>query len=101
MDARYNMNSLLLEAIQEIAIEMVVDPSFVEKDFYAVHVLSKIAEIQIPDVEIVFTGGTSLSKAYGLSISPIYLLKNFSYSRNSSENRLKPTFPIFAALIGI
>ena len=44
------MNSLLLEAIQEIAIEMVVDPSFVEKDFYAVHVLSKIAEIQIPDL---------------------------------------------------
>ena len=66
MDARYNMNSLLLEAIQEIAIEMVVDPFFVEKDFYAVHVLSKIAEIQIPDVEIVFTGGTSLSKAYRL-----------------------------------
>ena len=60
------MNSFLIEAIQDIAIEMVVDPSFIEKDFYAVHVLFKIAEIQIPNVEIVFTGGTSLSKAYGL-----------------------------------
>lgn len=41
-------------------------------------------------------GRPMVLKVLRLSISPIYLLKNFSYSRNSSENRLEPTFPIFA-----
>ena len=39
------MNSFLLETIQEVAIEMVVDPSFVEKDYYAVHVFSEISNM--------------------------------------------------------
>lgn len=35
------MNSFLLEATQEITIELGVDPSFVEKDFYAIQVASR------------------------------------------------------------
>lgn len=51
-------------AFEELAIELGVDPSFVEKDWYATELLVEIAKIDFAPV--VFTGGTSLSKAYGL-----------------------------------
>lgn len=49
---------------EELAIELGVDPSFVEKDWYATALLAEISKIDFAPV--VFTGGTSLSKAYGL-----------------------------------
>lgn len=52
------------DVLEEIAIELGVDPSFVEKDWFAVELLTAISSIETP--EIIFTGGTSLSKAYGL-----------------------------------
>lgn len=52
------------ELFEDIATELGVDPSFVEKDWFAVQVLTHIASLEIP--QIIFTGGTSLSKAYGL-----------------------------------
>lgn len=52
------------EIFQEIAIELAVDPSFVEKDWYAVKLLSVFSDVDF--VDIVFTGGTSLSKGYNL-----------------------------------
>ena len=54
------------ELIQEIAIELGVNPSFVEKDWYAVQVLKLISEYNHSDITPVFSGGTSLSKGYGL-----------------------------------
>lgn len=58
-------------AIEDVAAELGVDPAFVEKDWYAVQVLSAIAGIDHPEMAPVFCGGTSLTKAYGL-------LKRFS-----------------------
>ncbi len=53
--------------IQDISSELGIDPSFIEKDWYAVQLLVLISELQSSkDIEIVFSGGTSLSKGYGL-----------------------------------
>ena len=54
------------ELINEIAVELGVSPSFVEKDWYAVQVIRFIAEADFGDITPVFSGGTSLSKGYGL-----------------------------------
>ena len=59
------------ETINEIAIELGVDPSFIEKDWYAVKVIEVIAGLSSDSITPIFCGGTSLSKAYGL-------LKRFS-----------------------
>ena len=53
--------------IQDISLELGVDPSFIEKDWFAVQLLVLISELQSSkDVKTVFSGGTSLSKGYGL-----------------------------------
>ena len=54
------------DIIQDIAIELGVDPSFVEKDWYAVKALTCIVAIKEPGIQPIFSGGTSLSKGYGL-----------------------------------
>ncbi len=60
-------NSLDKTVIQDISLELGVDPSFIEKDWYAVQLLVLISKMQSSkDVQIVFSGGTSLSKGYGL-----------------------------------
>ena len=53
--------------IQDISLELGIDPSFIEKDWYAVQLLVLISELQSSnDVRMVFSGGTSLSKGYCL-----------------------------------
>ncbi len=47
------------------AIEMVVDPSFVEKEWYAVELLKCILGTE-SNFKPIFSGGTSLSKGFGL-----------------------------------
>jgi len=54
------------QEIIEIAVELGVAPSFIEKDWYAVQLLGLIASIPTKDMTCVFSGGTSLSKGYGL-----------------------------------
>ncbi|MCB1805054.1 MAG: nucleotidyl transferase AbiEii/AbiGii toxin family protein [Candidatus Competibacteraceae bacterium] len=53
---------------QDVALELGVDPAFVEKDWFAVQLIAHIAEFnsQHDAVQAVFSGGTSLSKGYGL-----------------------------------
>ncbi len=55
-----------LEEINDVAIELGVHPSFVEKDWYAVQVLGLIVSYTAEGGKAVFSGGTSLSKGYGL-----------------------------------
>lgn len=57
--------SLSKELIEEVAAEMGVNPSFVEKDWYAVQILKAIAPVKFP-APVIFTGGTSLSKGFSL-----------------------------------
>ena len=54
------------DIILEIATELGVAPSFIEKDWYAVQVLKLISEYSTDEITPIFSGGTSLSKGYGL-----------------------------------
>jgi predicted nucleotidyltransferase component of viral defense system len=52
--------------IEEIAAELVVDASLIEKDWYAMRIIAVVARVKHPTMRLVFSGGTSLSKGYGL-----------------------------------
>jgi predicted nucleotidyltransferase component of viral defense system len=55
-----------IEVLDDIAIELGVDPSFIEKDWFAVKILKVVSTLSVPHLKIIFSGGTSLSKGYGL-----------------------------------
>ena len=53
--------------VRDISLELGIEPSFIEKDWYAVQLLVLLSDLQINrDIKIVFSGGTSLSKGYAL-----------------------------------
>ncbi len=54
----------LTELINAYSREFDIEPAFVEKDVYVAKVLNVISGINYPDLKIVFSGGTCLSKAY-------------------------------------
>lgn len=54
------------ELLEVIAADLGVDPAFVEKDWYAVRLAAVVAGAAEEAAYPVFSGGTSLSKAYGL-----------------------------------
>lgn len=58
--------SLDANTLNEIATELGVEVSFIEKDWYACQVLKAISSIKNENFTIIFSGGTSLSKAHGL-----------------------------------
>ena len=58
--------SLDPDVVLEIATELGVDPAFVEKDWYSVQALSLIADFSSPGITTIFSGGTSLSKGFGI-----------------------------------
>lgn len=60
------MNAPDRDLVRGIAADLAVDPAFVEKDWAAVQVIAAIGELEIDGFRPVFSGGTCLSKAYGL-----------------------------------
>ena len=54
------------ELVEAIATDLGVDPSFVEKDWYAIRLVATVAGVREGNLTPVFSGGTSLSKGYGL-----------------------------------
>jgi len=50
------------EIIEDVAIELGISPSFIEKDFYAVKILNELSAFYYEKAKLVFTGGTCLSK---------------------------------------
>ena len=52
--------------IEEVALIKGINPSFIEKDWYVTQVIKIVSEISHGNFQIIFTGGTSLSKAYKL-----------------------------------
>ena len=58
--------SLDADTLNDIASELGVDVSFIEKDWYACQALKAISSIKSENFTIIFSGGTSLSKAQGL-----------------------------------
>ncbi len=51
---------------EDIAAELGVKPSFIEKDYYAVHILNELSKIEYENAKLIFSGGTCLSKGYKL-----------------------------------
>lgn len=58
--------SLDADMLNEIATELGVNVSFIEKDWYACQALKAVSSIENEKFTIIFSGGTSLSKAHGL-----------------------------------
>ena len=54
----------IINIVNDYSLGYGIAPQFVEKDYYVVKVLSEISKISYPDLKIVFSGGTCLSKAY-------------------------------------
>ncbi|NII28160.1 nucleotidyl transferase AbiEii/AbiGii toxin family protein [Pseudoflavitalea sp. X16] len=52
--------------IEEVASIIGISPSFVEKDWYVTQVIKIAGGISFQDFQIIFTGGTALSKAHRL-----------------------------------
>lgn len=84
--------SLDPEIVNDIAVELGIDAAFVEKDWYSIQVLKRVAAIENEAVTAIFSGGTSLSKGHGL-------LQRFSedldfralYNFEEADRRNKPT----------
>ena len=60
------MRQLTKDIIDAVSLETGIAPSYIEKDWYLVSVLSLIQQSNNSDVKVVFAGGTSLSKGYDL-----------------------------------
>lgn len=52
--------------LQELAEELAINPAFLEKDWYATQALRLLQGLNTLAFTCVFSGGTCLSKAYGL-----------------------------------
>ena len=59
-------SSNIYNLIEAIAADLVVDACFVEKDWYAMRIIGVLSTIDHPKMQLVFSGGTSLSKAFGI-----------------------------------
>jgi len=55
-----------IELIEAIAADLGISGSFIEKDWHAVRLLAVLQNVSDDDFLPVFSGGTSLSKGYGL-----------------------------------
>lgn len=67
MGTTLHMNQLPnKKQFEEAAAELAIDPAMVEKDWQVTQVLAFISNLNLPGYKIVFSGGTSLSKAHGL-----------------------------------
>jgi hypothetical protein len=55
-----------LETIKLIAVDLGVDRSFIEKDWYSMRIIAALLTVNNPNFRLVFSGGTSLSKGFGL-----------------------------------
>lgn len=51
---------------EDVATLRQILPAVVEKDWFVTQIIGVAADIHVPGFEIVFTGGTALSKAHGL-----------------------------------
>ena len=57
---------LSAEILQGLAEELAINPAFLEKDWYATQALRILQGLNSPAFTAIFSGGTCLSKAYGL-----------------------------------
>ncbi|WP_297644784.1 nucleotidyl transferase AbiEii/AbiGii toxin family protein [uncultured Treponema sp.] len=60
------MKKLDKDLITEVSLELGIDKSFVEKDYYVVEILKILSLFSSEEVKVEFSGGTSLSKGFKL-----------------------------------
>src|SRR5580692_2165157 len=61
------MNAVPSKAlIEEVALELGIDPAFVEKDWYVVQLIRLLMATDLFSAQLIFTGGTALAKAHRL-----------------------------------
>lgn len=58
------VNEDILDQINAVATELGLNPFVIEKDFYLTHAISIITQVEHKNFDLIFQGGTSLSKAY-------------------------------------
>lgn len=80
--------------VEDVAAELGInEPSLVEKDFHVVHALSLLADFHSPNFELVFAGGTCLSKTFATlqrmseDVDLKILLTKQGLKLNNSERR--------------
>ena len=61
-----SIRQLPIDIIELLESKFKIDPVFTEKDWYTQHVLGVIARFESDEFQPIFSGGTSLSKGYGL-----------------------------------
>ena len=54
------------ELLQRAAEELEIRPPLLEKDWHVTQVIATLSKIQYPDFQMIFSGGTALSKAHRL-----------------------------------
>src|SRR6185437_13913426 len=61
------MNAAPAKAVvEEVALELGINPAFVEKDWYVVQLIREITAVDELGAQVIFSGGTALSKAHRL-----------------------------------
>jgi predicted nucleotidyltransferase component of viral defense system len=55
-----------IQTLIRLADRFEINPVFLEKNWYTQHVLGVIAKFESDEFQPIFSGGTSLSKGYGL-----------------------------------
>ena len=75
------------ELIIDVATEMGVEASFIEKDYYATKVVQAIARCSHSEIKPIFCGGTSLSKGYGI-LRDFPKMWTFVHSSTSAQRQL-------------
>jgi len=58
------MNMLDPQTLYKAEAELNIEAAFIEKDWFIARLLSSLASWSVPEVTLIFTGGTSLSKAH-------------------------------------
>lgn len=50
--------------ITQLSDELIIEPGFIEKDWYVVQILNILKDLEIKGIDFIFAGGTCLAKAY-------------------------------------
>lgn len=80
------------EFVQLIAADLGVDASFIEKDWYAMRIIATLTTVNTSGMRLVFSGGTSLSKGFGLiqrfseDLDFKVILPETGFNRNECRN---------------
>lgn len=91
----FHQSNDFIDAVESAAAHFKMRPIFIEKDYWVTYVLKNLSESKIID-EVIFKGGTSLSKAHDCinrfsEDIDLAILKTEEMSGNQITNKIKET----------